>query len=487
MSSDRTCMMSDLRSAKSELRSEIAIAESIARRAESSAQSMRLNIEDTHRRVQELASDMGHLSGEVSQQQQRMYEFGDEIAHLLAQQQADRRVVQRNGQLIAGLQQHVSDLEQDVSVNRQEIAQVRQYAHTLQQTLQAEIDLAQQRIAANEQHIQQLNVGVQQINQYLAAERQRQEAERQAKRDDIATQSRLAAQLKAQLEPARVRFFGAYNEYLSALTLLDQAQQNQVKGHLEAAIAQYQQGQSLLLKVARDVDERERTFQDRRAQCQAAIDQLGAELELLNTEDMQAFYPAEYAQLRRRVDALRESFQRKQYENAGEPVEVRQALDQLTTQAMQAYQDVRLLETRLFETLAQHQERNARVRDILRALRRVWDQDFPYELNFLNESDPKSTLKLQTVRPGAPNVTVYLDLDRTMQFSWTGYEGLKCLDDVKQFEQVMRQEHQVVVELGGAPRDYPQGKPNPPFGGGGVTVPLPVVHPPVTSEVQQPG
>ncbi len=493
MSSDRRCMMSDLRSAENRLKGKIAAAEAVARRARSNVRQIKSDIKKTQGKVKNLASDVkkvsrtvskqqrqisrldrdvaglhgdvDDLSDELSSQRRHIYQIDGEIAGLQAQQQADRHRIEANKKLITGMQQDIAALDQNVMTNRQAINQAQQYIQVLNQ----EIDLAQQRIDANDQHIEQLQDGVQRINTYLEEERQRQEAERQAKKDDIAAQAQLASELRAQLEPARVRFFGAYSEYLSALTLLDQAAVNQQKGNLEAAIAQYQQGQAALMKVARDVDERERIFEDKRAQCKAAVEQLSSELALLDNENMQTWYPAEYAQLHKRFEALQDRFVAKHYEDAGEPVEVRAALDQLMLQTTQIYQDIRMLETKLLETLTQHETRKTHIRDIMGSLRSVWDQSFDYELNFLNEDDPKSTLKLQTQRPNAPNVTVYADLDGTLQFSWTGYEGMKCLDDIDQFEQTMREDHHVVVELVGAPVDRPS-NPNPPFDGGGDVV-----------------
>lgn len=465
MSSDRTCMMSDLRAAESRLRSDIVAAESTAHRAESRILSIRADIDKTNDRVSSIVSDVGQLSGELSDYRDRLYDLDSEIAHLQVQQEADHRLINHNERLIANIQQDLSMLEENLEHNQQAIEQVRQHA----QVLQREADLARRRIDANSRHIQRLEAGVQQINNYLEAERQRHDAERQVKRNDLDAQARLAAELKTQVEPARARFFGLHNEYLSAVTTMDQADLNHQKGNFEVAIGQYQQAQTTLLKVARDLDERERAFENKRAQCRATLDQLESELAALDATDIRTWYPDKYAQLHKRFLVVQEGFKSKQYEGAGEPVEVRLALDGLITRALQIYQDIHLLEARLSETLAQHQERKARLRDIMSALRKVWDQDFECKVNLMNEADPKSTLKLQTVRPGAPNITVYLDLDKTIQFSWTGYEGMKCLEDIQQFEQVMREDNHIVVELVGEPLDRPS-NPNPPFDGGPVVV-----------------
>jgi chromosome segregation ATPase len=471
MSFDRVCHMSDLNAFGDRIRRDIASAESAAHRAMARVDSLRNEMKAANARINDLISDMSHLSDTLADQKHCLYGLESEISALQAQQQADHQVITRNQELIVNLQQDLSILERDVENNRETIAQVRQHIHVLQQ----ELELAQERITENGRHIQYLEAGVQQINSYLAAERQRHEAEVRAKMDDLDAQGRLAAELRAQIDPARARFFGLYNEYLAAITMMDQAEQNRLKGNLEVAISQYQQAQSALIKVVRDADEQERKFENKRGLCQATLDQLAAELQLLGNPDMQTWYPIEYAQLQKRFQTLQEDFASRKYETAGDPVEVRLALESLTNQGMQIYQDIRLLESKLAATMAQHLERKARLREILDALRRLWDQRFDHEITFINPQDPKSTLKLQTKRPGAPNVTVYLDLDRTIQFSWTGYEGMKCVEDIQQFEQLMLEKHQVKVDVVGTPIPRPD-YPNPDFGGGGgrVSVPEPL-------------
>jgi len=478
MSFDRVCHMSDLNAFGDRIRRDIASAESAAHRAMARVDSLRNEMKAANARINDLISDMSHLSDTLADQKHCLYGLESEISALQAQQQADHQVITRNQELIVNLQQDLSILERDVENNRETIAQVRQHIHVLQQ----ELELAQERITENSRHIQNLEVGVQQINSYLAAERQQREAEVRAKMDDLDAQGQLAAELKAQIEPARARFFGLYNEYLAAITMMDQAEQNRLKGNLEVAISQYQQAQSALIKVVRDADEQERKFENKRGLCQATLDQLAAELQLLGNPDMQTWYPIEYAQLQKRFQTLQEDFASRKYETAGDPVEVRLALESLTNQGMQIYQDIRLLESKLAATMAQHLERKARLREILDALRRLWDQRFDHEITFINPQDPKSTLKLQTKRPGAPNVTVYLDLDRTIQFSWTGYEGMKCVEDIQQFEQLMLEKHQVKVDVVGTPIPRPD-YPNPDFGGGGGRVSVP--KPPPTEKTPE--
>lgn len=467
MSSDRQCMMSDLNTAKRQLEQDISAARSAADKAQKNISALKSSIQDNEKKIKQIARSVDAVSDQVADQRQQIRNLGQEMANLDVQQQADRRLIQRNQKLIAAVRQDIQNLGQDVAANRQAINEAGQHIQVLEQ----ESALARQRIGANEQHIQQLNQGMQQINDDLEAERQAREAERQAKLQDLDTQERLASQLQGQLEPARMRFFGAYQQFISAVAILDQARQNRQKENLQTAIAQYEQGQVMLMQIAREVDEREKQFVDKRSLCAATINQLTSEFKLTRDSDMTRWYAQEFAQLEKRLDALHQAFVSNQYEYAGEPVEVRQALEQLNLQAQQIYQDLRLLETRLLETIARHETRKARLRDIMRVLRRVWDTDFPYNLNQLNSEDPKSTIKLQTERPAASNVTVYLELDGTVQFSWTGYEGMACLDDVEQFEQMMREEQQIVIELVGETVNTPS-KPNPPFGdGGGILIP----------------
>jgi chromosome segregation ATPase len=474
-------MLNAVSSAKQSLGRDIAEAESLARRAERNVNAVQAGLAQNEARVNELTGNINRISQDVSSQRKHLYAMDNELVRLNSEQEADRKVIQRNEQKIQNLNQDLQAVAQVTEANQQSIEQVQQHTAALQR----EADLARQRLTANERHVQKLQNGVQRINQYLQQERNRQESERRAKERDVVAQEQLAARLCAQIDPARARFFAAQNELALALTTVDQARLNQKKGNLAEALVQYQQAQATLLKIATDIDERERQFENKRAQCQAALDQLNAEMNLLNTTDMQQWYPGEYAQLNKRFEALRDLFAQKRYETAGDPGEVRQALESLNLQAMQIYQDARQLEDALLKILAQHQERQARARDILRTLRRVWDIDFEWSRSFVNEQDPKSTLKIQTQRPGAPNVTVYLDLDRTMQFSWTGYEGAKCLEDIQQFEQIMRAENKIEIQLVSAV-DHP-GQPNPPFGGnsgnGGIVIPQPEPAKPKTPTV----
>jgi chromosome segregation ATPase len=481
MSIDRTCNMSDLNRVRRELERDMSAVRSAADKAQKNALALESSLKENAKKIKQIARSVDAVADDVADQRRQIHDMGREVAHLEAQQQADQRLIQQNQKLIAAVQQDVQQLDQNVAANRQAIQQANQHI----QVLEREADLARQRISANERHIQQLDQGVKQINDYLEAERQAREAERRAKLQDLDAQERLASQLQSQFEPARMRFFGAYHEFMQAVAILDQARQNRQKGNLEAAIAQYEQGQVTLMKIGREVDEREKLFVDKRAQCEATINQLLSEFELLADSDMNKWYAPEFAQLQKRLNALREAFGGRQYEYAGEPVEVRQALEQMNLQAMQIYQDARLLETKLLETIGQHETRKARLRDIMRVLRRVWDADFPYRVSQLNEEDPKSTIKLQTERPSAPNATVYLDLDGTVQFSWTGYEGMACMDDVDQFEQMMREEQQVIIELVGESVSIPS-NPNPPFGGpGGIKVPSPQIQDATQEKVRQ--
>lgn len=358
MSYDRACHMSDLNQVESRMRREIAEAESAASRAASRIASIQDEMDATDSRVNQLVSDFGDLSGSFADHRNQLYGLEGEVASLELKQRADERRIKQNESFIENLQSDVSLLEQDLEGNRQAIEQVHQHA----QVLQREVDLAHNRIEHNTRHIDQLQAGVQQINSYLAAERARQEQERTGKMSDLEAQAKLAAELRAQIEPARARFSGLYNEFISAVTMVDQAEQNRVKNNLETAISQYQNAQNILLKIARDADERERAFENKSALCRATLEQLKSELELVGNKDMKTWYPLEFDQVRKRFDALQTAFTSKQYENAGDPVEVRLALEQMSNQGMQINQDLRLLEAKLAETIAQHQERKARAK-----------------------------------------------------------------------------------------------------------------------------
>ncbi|MGB8646364.1 MAG: hypothetical protein WCF84_14090 [Anaerolineae bacterium] len=454
MSLDTVCRLSHLQAAESRLRGEIHQVEVLAER-----QKQRLGVLESEAEQNE--HKVTALDKQVKANQAQLHDVTDAIAQLDVQQELYERIAAENEARIQQHEQWLTSVDQHLAENRAAIAQAHQHIDVLQQ----EARQARHRIEQNSKQISALHGSVKQINKYLAAERDRQEAERQAKRDDVDAQAHLASELKARVDPVRARFFGAYNEYVTALTTLDQAEVNRQKGNLEVAVAQFQQGQSLLMQVARTIDEREAAFESKRAQCQALLGQLEAELKLLDTAELCEWYPAEVEQLHKRYQALESKFKGKQYEGAGEQVEIRMAIEQLVTQGMQIYQDIRQLDSRFMETIARDEERLARARDIISVLNRVWDQAVPYELSNMT-ADLKSSLKLATTRPHpSPNVTVYLELDGTVQFSWGGYEGMKCVEDVKRFEQTMREQQQVAIDILST-QQHPDA-PNPYQGGGG--------------------
>jgi len=449
-------MMSDLRAAESRLRSDIAAAESAAHRAELRISSLRAAMDEEHNRVNSLISDIGQFSGELSDYRDQLYDLDSEIAHLQVQQEADHRLISHNERLIGNIQQDLSVLEEDLEHNQQAIEQVRQHA----QVLQREADLARQRIDANKRHIQRLEVGVQQINNYLEAERQRMEQDRRSQMADVEAHSQLAMALRSSLDPARVRRFGGESSYLKALTILEHAEESTRLGRLEAARATYQEAQREFSQVARDVDAREREYFRYRSRCEANLKQLGDELQRIRTDDMLYWHAADYQALQARFADLERRFQNAEFDQAGRPEQVITALEQLTDNIAKLQQDVSRLEQQLPHTIQQATMRLEMMQKIVNTVMDIWgDNSFDVSYEYARPDDPKSTLKIQTVRPNRPNVTVNMDLDGTFQFSWTGYVGMECAKDIKQFEEKMRSHHKVEVAILSA-KDKP-GQPNP--------------------------
>lgn len=462
MSSDRTCRMSDLRAAKSQLQREISAVESVARRAESTISSIRSNMSDTRKKVEGLTREVQNLSGDVSQQRKKLYEIDSSVADLQSQQHADRRRIKRNKKLIESIEQHITLLDQDVEANREVIKQARRHIQILEQ----EAQLAQQRIAENDQHIQQLQDGVQSIHNYLEQERQTRERERIAQMDDVRAQSQMAAALLDSLDFERVRRFGYESHYLTARKTLLHAAESAQQGRLEAARATYQEAQRQLEQVARDVDAREREYFYHRSVCESALKQLGQDLERIGTEDMHQWHAADYAALQAQYEDLKRRFQYAEFDQAGRPEQVIAALEAMTDTANQLQQRVVALDQQLMETLKQASARIDMMERVLNALMDIWgDNDFEISYGYADKTDPKTTLKVQTIRPNRSNVTLYMDLDGTFRFSWTGYVGMECATDADQFEEILRDQYQ--LEMATFSVENKPGQPNPDFGPGG--------------------
>ncbi len=469
MSSDRTCRMSDLRAAENRLGSKISAAESKARKATSNVSAMRSDMNKVKRKVSNLASDVSdltsnvsQLSGDVSKQRQQIYQLDGEIVELEAQQDADRRLIQHNQQLINSIEQDIAVLDQDVAANRQMIGQVRQHAQILQQ----EMDLAQQRIEENNKHIQQLEMGVQQINNYLEAERQAREAEQRTQMADVEAQKQLAATLRSSLEVERVQRFGNASAYETALTTLAHAEDSTRLGQFQAARTTYQDAQRQFSEIVRNVDKREQEYHRVRGRCEATLKQLGLALQEAGTEEMLIWHTTDYQALQARYEDLQRLFQNGEFEQADRPEQVVTALEQMTASIKETQQAVAVLEQQLMETLQQAQTRIDMMEKMMTTLMDIWsDNKFDIQYSYAQHDDPKTTLKVQTVRPKRANVTLNMELDGTVHFSWTGYMGMECAHNIEQFEQTLRSQHQLDMAISGV-EDKP-GQRNPDFGPGG--------------------
>jgi len=457
MSSDRICHLSDLNAAESRIRQEIADAESAARCVVSRLDSFEGEMDATNTRVHHLISDVRDLSGSVADHRQRLYALDDEMANLQQQQDADYRRLQKNRRMLANLRGDLTTLEKDVAGNHQAIAHVRRHAEMLQR----EANLAQKRIEQNSQHIQQLQTGVQQINDYLESERQRIAQDRRAQMADAQAQSELASILRDSLDAARVGRFGLESAYRTTLMTLKHAEDSTQLGRLEAARATYQAAQRDFAQVARDVDTREREYNQARSRCEATLKQVEAELKRAATDDMRHWHLADLRALQTRFETLSRQIQNREFDHAGRPEQVITALEQLTTQIAKLQDDVTALEQQLDETIQKGIVRVEMLQRMAGVLMDLWgDNDFPIaEPIYAQEGDPKTTMKVQTVRPNRPNVTLYLDLDGTVRFHWTGYVGMECAKDIAQFEERLRSHHQ--LELAVLKSEDKPGQPNP--------------------------
>jgi hypothetical protein len=129
---------------------------------------------------------------------------------------------------------------------------------------------------------------------------------------------------------------------------------------------------------------------------------------------------------------------------------------------------------RLDETLQSYYFRTTLVKKVLLTLREIWDEGFEYSVEYLSKADPKTSLKIQTWRENRPNVTLFVDLDGTVNISWTGYLGVEYSKDIEQFEQKLSEKYKidlVVLET----RDHSD-LPNPDFRTEGprrMAIPLP--------------
>jgi chromosome segregation ATPase len=458
-----TCMMSDLMAAESRMGSKIASAEEAARRVESGVSTIRKDMESTRRKVEEMVSDVGDLSGDLSDARRHIFEIDHQMEQLEVQRTADRRLIEQNRQALDNVQQDVALLAQDVQTNYAAIEQIRTYT----EALQSEIDLAEARIAENDQHIQQLEAGVQNINQRLEAEHEARNRDRLSQMADVEAQQRLATTLRNSLDQSRVQRFGYSSPYLTAMTTLEHAEESTRLGRLEAARATYQEAQRGLSQVARDVDTREREYYRYRSRCEANLTQLSQAIQRAGTDDMRYWHEADYKVLQMRYDELLRRFQNAEFDQAGWPEQVIVSIEQMTDAVLTLQHEVGILERRLSETLEKAQLRIELMQKMLMAVMDVWgDNDFTITYGYVQEDDPKSVLKVQTVRPNRANVTLYMSLDGTVQFSWTGYAGMECATDATQFEEKMRSQHKIEVAVSQS-EDRP-GQRNPDFGPGGL-------------------
>lgn len=473
MSSNRTCMMSDLRAAESRLENRLSSIDSVARRAEANAEAARKGMDKVQKRVDGLLSDVNDLqsglssveadvqglSQAVSNQRNHIYQIDAEITGLEAQQQADHSLINHHQNLISSIQQDIESLDDSVEENRQLISVANQNIEVLQH----EAAVASQRIANNSHHIQNLEVGVQQINHYLEEQQRLQEQQRASQLADVNAQQKLALTLRQFHDNARVRRFGSEHLYLTALTTLDHADESARLGQLEAARATYQDAQRQFSQVAREVDAREREFFRYRSQCEASLKQL--EITLMNsaTEDMLYWHKTDYQALESEFQSLQRWLESGDFERAGRPEQIVALLEQKNKDIVEFRQKVDMLNVQLQDTILKDASRRSMLNKMLDALMDVWgDNDFDATAGHIVAEDPKSTLKVQTVRPNRANVTLYLDLDGTVQFSWTGYVGMDCAKDFTDFENALHSRYNISAAVVG--NQEKPGQPNPDFG-----------------------
>ncbi len=428
MSNDWHATVSDFSSRNYQRQVDAANAE--ARRAQSALRQAERELQENERRVDRLARQMAEGQAE-------MEELGYTIADLGAQQNADRRRIEQNDAMITNLRAGLEEQSEELASVNQQVA-----------VLEQESTLARQRIDLNTRQIGQLEQGVAQINAQLEAERAALAQDRRSQEADVQAQTELAALLRNSLDPARVQQFGYESAYTTALTTLAHAEESTRLGRLEAARATYQEAQRAFVQVARDVGTREREYNRYRHRCQATLKHLETELARAETDDMLFWHRADYRALQARVHALTQRVERGEFDQAGRPEQVITALEQLTNEVAARQQEVSTLERQLITTIQQAQTRVEIMQKMMSSLMEVWgDNQFAISYGYEDKEDPKTTLKVQTVRPNRPNVTLYMELDGAFQFSWTGYPGMECARDIDQFTAKLKSQHQLSLAV----------------------------------------
>ncbi|OQY79785.1 MAG: hypothetical protein B6D41_22045, partial [Chloroflexi bacterium UTCFX4] len=183
------------------------------------------------------------------------------------------------------------------------------------------------------------------------------------------------------------------------------------------------------------------------------------------------WHHGDYAALQNQVNALKQKIENGEFDHAGRPEQVITALEQLQQEISMRQDDVAQLQHQLVETIRRAQARLEIMQKMMSTLMDIWgDNQFAITYGYADKDDPKTTLKVQTVRPNRQNVTLYMNLDGSFQFSWTGYAGMECARDIDQFEQKLRSEHQLSLAVSSTtPKP---GQPNPDLGptGPGMTL-----------------
>lgn len=451
MSSDWSATSYDFSASRYRRQAEAAQAE--ARRAQA-------RLQDAERENREQQRNAERLVREIARGEARMDELDSTIADIQARRAVDQRRIEQNQRMIADLRTGVEEHSAELEAVNQQVA-----------FLEQESEQARQRIEMNSHQISQLEQGVAQINEHLEQERLRLEQDHRSQMADVQAQTELAQMLRSSLDPARVSRFGYGSSYQKALTMLEHAEDSTRLGRLEAARATYQEAQREFVQVARDVDAREREYVRARSRAEASLRQLENELKHAGTDDMRFWHHGDYAALQNQVNALKQKIENGEFDHAGRPEQVITALEQLQQEISGRQIDVAQLEHQLVETVRRAQARLEIMQKMMSTLMDIWgDNQFAITYGYADKDDPKTALKVQTVRPNRPNVTMYMNLDGSFQFSWTGYPGMECAHDIDQFEQKLRSEHQLSLAVSSTtPKP---GQPNPDLGptGPGMTL-----------------
>jgi DNA repair exonuclease SbcCD ATPase subunit len=494
MSQDRNCRMSDLNRMRSEVMSRISSTDQLVHRATRNMDSLRNSMSQNRSAINGLSSQFGHMSRDVAANNRHLHRLDDSIYNLEQQQSLDRQRIAQSEASISQINQDIDFLEdkirsldseirttnRNVERNRGMIAENQAAIRQLNQhveVLQEETELAHERIDENDHHIKQLYEGVEQVNDRVDEIEERERQTRESQETDVSMQAQQAESILKGIDVEKVRKFDCQVEYDAVMDILENARQSSRRTEfLQAAKSQYQDAQVELTKLRRTVYEREREYLQHRRAFESAVEMLEQLIEEADTKEMRYFYNQEFSALQTRFENLQSALNTETFDRAGTFPVVIQNLRELTQQAQNLQGESSQLHEQLTQTYHAHLTRLDMMKKVLDVFYEVWnDKNFDVGTSYVVEEDPKSQLKVQTEREDKTNVTLWMDLDKTFQFSLTGYQNdrgiqpgerkMECEEDWEKFERELEAKHglQTVV----TERIDKPGQPNPNGGGKG--------------------